>query len=179
VNDEIVHGIPSDRRIEPGDVVTLDVTAEKDGYMADAAVTIAVESATETTRALIACAERAFYTALDAARSGHRVNQIGRAVEHVVKRNGFSVVRHLCGHGIGRSIHEEPSVPNSYDFRARQRLTVGLVLTIEPLITTGSGQPVEAEDGWTIKTADGALAAHYEHTVVITRGRPILLTAAE
>lgn len=176
VNEEVVHGIPSQRVIRAGDLVKLDVTAEKDGYMADAAVTVAVEPVSERKRALVDCARRAFYKALVAARAGNRVKQIGRVVEHEVRHSGFAVVDGLAGHGIGRAIHEDPSVPNYYDPRARARLTSGLVITIEPMITTGSGDAEEAGDGWTIRTADGAFAAHYEQTLVVTKGRPILLT---
>jgi len=178
VNDEVVHGIPSDRRVEKGDLVTLDVTAEKENYMADAAVTIAVPPALDLQLNLVVCAEVSFYKALRVASAGKRVNQIGRVVEYVSRRHGFSVIRGLSGHGIGRTIHEEPSVPNTYEFMLRDRLSDGLVLTVEPMITTGSGKVVEADDGWTIKTADRSLSAHYEHTIIITRGRPIILTAA-
>jgi methionyl aminopeptidase len=112
------------------------------------------------------------------ARAGTRVNEIGRAVEKEVRRHGFSVVRGLCGHGVGRTIHEEPSVPNVFDPRERHVLTEGLVLTIEPMISAGSAEAVGDFNGWTIRTRDGSLAAHYEHTVVITRDRPLILTAA-
>jgi methionyl aminopeptidase len=115
---------------------------------------------------------------MDAARAFHRVAEIGLAVEGEVKRSGFSVVRALCGHGIGKTIHEEPEIPNCGDTRSRQRLTEGLVVTIEPIIAEGSGDVLMSEDGWTIRTADHTLAAHYEHTVVITRTTPILLTVA-
>ena len=116
--------------------------------------------------------------ALKVARAGHLVSEVGRAVEAEVGRYGFSVVRGLGGHGIGRTIHEAPSVPNYYDARQRDVLTEGLVVAIEPIVSAGSGRVVEEPDGWTIKTEDGSLAAHHEHTVVITRGRPVLLTAA-
>jgi methionyl aminopeptidase len=112
------------------------------------------------------------------ARAGARVNEIGRAVESHVRKAGFAVVRDLAGHGIGRLIHEEPSVPNYYDRANNDRLTEGLVITIEPIIAAKSGRVVEERDGWTISTADRSATAHYEHTMVITRGRPILLTAA-
>lgn len=177
VNDEIVHGIPSGRVIRAGDLVKLDVTVEKDGYMADAAITVAVAPVPDDRQALVDCARRAFYKALQVTRAGNRVNQIGRAVEHEVFRSGFAVVQGLAGHGIGRVIHEEPEVPNWYDARARTRLTDGLVITIEPMVTTGSGEAFEDEDGWTIRTTDGALAAHYEQTLVVMKGRPMLLTA--
>lgn len=178
VNDEAVHGIPGDRILAPGDLVKLDTTAEKDGYMADAAITVAVTPSREPARRLAACAQAAFFQAMKAARAGNRVNDIGRAVEAEVKRHGFSVLRDLSGHGIGHSIHEEPSVPNYYDPYSRQILTEGLVLAVEPIIAAGAKRTVTDRDGWTVRTSDGSLAAHFEHTIVITRGRPILLTAA-
>lgn len=179
LNDEAVHGIPSDARVvNAGDLVKLDVTFEKNGFMADAARTVTVEPVSEDARQLTACAERAFRKAMEFARANHRVSEIGRAVEREVRGSGFQVIRELGGHGIGRTIHEEPSVPNFDDPAARQRLTAGLVLTIEPIIAMGSGEPRDSGDGWTVKTADGSLSAHYEHTIVITDGEPMVLTAA-
>lgn len=179
LNDEAVHGIPSHRRtVTAGDLVKLDVTFEKNGFMADAAMTVPVEPASEDARQLTACAERAFRKAIEFARAHHRVNEIGRAVEREVRKSGFQVIRELGGHGIGRTIHEEPSVPNFDDPTAGERLTAGLVLTIEPIIAMGSGEPRDSGDGWTVKTADGGLSAHYEHTLVITGGAPLVLTAA-
>lgn len=178
LNDEAVHGIPShSRTIRPGDLVKLDVTFEKGGYMADAAITVPVGPVSKEARRLSACAERAFQRAMRFARSHHRINEIGRAIEQEVHASGFRVMRELAGHGIGRTIHEPPSVPNYDDRMARQRLTSGLVLTVEPIITTGSGRAISASDGWTVKTADGGLSAHFEHTLVITDSAPILLTA--
>jgi methionyl aminopeptidase len=178
LNDEAVHGIPDDRKVQAGDLVKLDVTFAKNGYMADAAVTVAVEPASVEARRLVSCAQRAFYRAMRVARVKHRVHDIGREVEREVTRSGFSVIRALGGHGIGRTIHEPPSVPNYNDPLALQRLTPGLVLTVEPIITTGKGESVTAGDGWTERTVDGGLSAHFEHTIVITEGAPILLTAA-
>ena len=178
VDDEIVHGIPGARPLRDGAVVKLDVTVEKDGYMTDAAVTVTVGRATESGQALAACARRAFAQAMRVARAGSRVNDIGRVVSREVRRSGFSVVRGLDGHGIGRTIHEEPRVPNVYDPMARRKLTRGLVLAVEPMVTCGSGRVVEAEDGWTVLTADGAPAAHFEQTIVVMDGAPIVLTAA-
>ena len=177
VNDEIVHGIPGDRRLTAGDLVSLDVTVEKGGYVADAARSVVVGEASRTARQLIVAAESALAAALGVARAGVRVNQIGRAVQNEVRRCGFSVVRGLCGHGVGRTIHESPEVPNIYDRSQRDVLTEGLVLTIEPMITAGSSYPVQCADGWTLRTRDGSLAAHCEHTLVITRERPIILAA--
>jgi methionyl aminopeptidase len=178
VNDEIVHGIPGARRIAIGDIVKLDVTVEKDGYIADAARSVVVTPAAAIAHDLATCARAAFQAALTVARAGVRVNEIGRAVEGEVRRRGFSVIKGLCGHGVGRTIHEEPSVPNYYDPFQTDVLTEGLVLTIEPMISAGSTQVVEDDDGWTLRTRDGSLSAHYEHTLVITRGAPIVLTGA-
>lgn len=179
VNDEIVHGIPSKKRVlADGDLVKLDVTVEKDGFMADAAITCAVGRASAKAAKLAACAETAFRKAMAEVRPGKRVCDIGGAVEREVKRAGFSVVRTLTGHGIGRTIHEDPMVPNWYDPTAREWLTDGLVITVEPIIAMGTGESVESDDGWTILTADGSLSAHFEHTLVVTKNGPMLLTAA-
>ncbi len=178
INDEAVHGIPSDTKVRDGDLVKLDVTIEKDGFMADAAETVAVGTVPEESRQLIECAERAFAKAMLVARAGFRVYEIGRAVEREVRRSGFSVIRELGGHGIGRTIHEEPRVPNYADPDADQILTEGLVITVEPIIAAGSGRALLARDGWTVRTADRRPSAHYEHTLVITKKQPILLTAA-
>jgi methionyl aminopeptidase len=178
VNDEVVHGIPGARRLQRGDVVKLDVTLEKDGYMADAARTVVLDGADDRAVRLGACAKAAFHQALTVARAGNQVSAVGQVIETEVRRRGFSVIRDLSGHGIGRTIHEPPSVPNSYDARQEDVLTEGMVVAIEPIVTAGSWRVVEDRDGWTIRTRDGSLAAHHEHTVVITRGAPVLLTAA-
>lgn len=178
VNDEAVHEIPGEREIRAGDIVKLDVTFEKNGYMADAAITVPVEPVSAEARRLAVCAERAFHQAMRVTRAEHRVNEIGRAVEREVRRSGFSVIRALGGHGIGRTIHEPPSVPNYDDFTARERLTPGMVITVEPIIAMGAGRSVTAADGWTERTVDGSPAAHFEHTLVVTKKAPILLTAA-
>jgi len=178
LNDEAVHGVPGPRIVQQGDLVKLDVTVEKNGFMADAAETVAAGEVCEERQQLMACAERAFSKAMLVARAGFRVSEIGRVVEREVRRCGFSVIRDLGGHGIGRTIHEEPRVPNYADPQANQILTEGMVITVEPIIAAGSGRAVVAKDGWTVRTADRRPSAHYEHTLVITRGAPILLTAA-
>ena len=178
VNDEIVHGVPSGRVLRDGDLVKLDVTAEKDGYMADAAVTVGVGKVSPDRAALIDCAGRAFRRAMGVARAGERLSAIGREIEAEVKRSGFAVVRELAGHGIGRTIHEEPTVLNFEDPRDRRRLTEGMVLAVEPIIAMGTGRSETADDGWTIRTVDGAPAAHYEETIIITADVPILVTEA-
>ncbi len=178
VNEEAVHGIPGKRALRNGDLVKLDVTIEKNGFMADAAVTVPVGEVTDERRRLMQCAERAFAKAMLVARAGFRVSDIGRAVEREVRRSGFSVIRDLGGHGIGRTIHEAPRVPNFADPEANQVLTEGLVITVEPIIAAGSGDAFVAPDQWTMITADHRPSAHYEHTLVITKGAPMLLTAA-
>ncbi len=177
LNEEAVHGIPGTRTLRDGDLVKLDVTIEKDGFMADAAITVPVGTVSEENQRLVACAQQAFEKAMLVARAGFRVWEIGRVIEREVRRSGFSVIRDLGGHGIGRTIHEAPRVPNYLDPTANQILTEGLVITIEPIIAAGSGRAVTAKDGWTIRTLDRKPSAHYEHTLVITRGEPILLTA--
>ena len=177
VNDEIVHGIPGPRVLRGGDIVKLDVTAEKGGYVADAARTVVLDGASHASKRLASCAEAAFDAALAVARAGNRVNMIGRAVEDTVRSRGFSVVPSLEGHGVGRTIHEPPNVPNYFNKRQKDVLTEGLVITIEPLIAAGRGHVYQDSDGWTIRTSDGSMTAHHEHTLVITAGEPVVLTA--
>jgi methionyl aminopeptidase len=178
VNEEAVHGVPSDRALLDGDLVKLDVTAELDGYMADAAITVPVGTATGAALRLVATAERALTRALEVARAGARLNEIGRAVQSEVERAGFFVLPRLGGHGIGRTIHEPPSVPNHYVASDETVLTEGLVITIEPIISATTSRVVgPGSDGWTIATADRGLSAHAEHTIVVTRRAPVVLTA--
>lgn len=178
VNDEVVHGIPGARRIQRGDLVSLDVTVEKDGYVADAARSLVVGEGAEVAYRLASCARSAFEAALAIARVGTPVRHISRAVSQEVRRCGFTVIRGLSGHGVGRKIHEEPDVPNEPNPWQRDVLTDGLVLTIEPMISNGSRDVVQDADGWTLRTRDGSLAAHYEHTIAITKDGPVVLTAA-
>jgi methionyl aminopeptidase len=176
VNEQIVHGVPGPRRLEPGDVVKIDVTAELGGYIADSATTVLLPPVSPVGRKLRKCAKAAFERALAVARAGRQVNDIGRAVEGEVRRHGFSVLRNLCGHGVGKTIHEPPEVPNFYDPRSRTPLTDGLVLAVEPMISAEPAQLVTEPDGWTIRTHNRSLTAHYEHTIVIRRGEPLILT---
>lgn len=176
VNEEAVHGVPGDRRLRKGDLVTLDVTAELDGYFADAAITVGVPPLSGEAERLIACAEAAFHRAVRAARAGERLAVLGGKVEAEVKRHGFQVLRDVCGHGIGRSIHEEPSVCNFYDPQERFRLPSGLVIALEPIISATARSTRKASDGWTLVSEDGSLCAHYEHTCVVTRNQPIIVT---
>jgi len=178
VNDEVVHGIPGPRVLRPNDVVKIDVTAELDGYIADAAITVVLPPGTARANGLAQCAEAAFMKAMKVAAARVPVAELGRAVEAEVKRWGYSVVRDLCGHGVGRRLHEEPSVPNFFSPFTRGRLENGMVIALEPIICETPTQVFEDDDGWTIRTATGCLAAHYEHTIVIREGRAEVLTAA-
>jgi methionyl aminopeptidase len=178
VNDEAIHGIPGRRRLREGDLVKLDVTAELDGFYADACVSVPVGRPRPGTTHLVQTAHKALANAMEVARVGAPLNAIGAAVEGTVLLHGYAVCSDLCGHGIGRRIHEYPTVPNYHDPRLSQPLTDGLVLTIEPVISAGTGSVHAARDGWAVHTSDGAMSAHVEHTLVITQGKPLILTAA-
>jgi methionyl aminopeptidase len=177
VNDEVVHGLPGRRVLRPGDVVKIDVTAETNGYIADAATTVVLPDASLGAFQLRDCAISAFVAGLRAARAGRLVSDIGRAVEREVSARGFHVLRELSGHGVGRTIHESPTVPNYFDPFQRDLLTEGLVMTVEPLISERHTRLRECEDGWTLKTANGCLAAHHEHTIIVTNSDPVIVTA--
>jgi methionyl aminopeptidase len=178
VNSDIVHGLPTGRPLAPGDVVSIDVTPFVDGYIADAAVTVAVPPASPVVTRLIECTESAFQAGMVAARAGQPVHAIGRAIETEVKRRGFTVLRELFGHGVGLAIHEEPNVPNYYRAADSGTLREGLVIAVEPMVSSGRSPRVRTRrDGWTLATTDGGLAAHFEHTVMITGDRPLILTA--
>ncbi len=177
VNEEAVHGIPGPRRVEPGDLVKIDVTTELDGYMADACITVAVPPVTQQAQRVVDVARRALDLAIARVRADKLINRIGKAIENEVHRNGMRVLRELGGHGIGTTIHEPPRVESWFDGRDSTRMVEGMVFTIEPIIAQSTELTVTGDDGWTISTADGSLSAQFEHTVVVTRGRPIILTA--
>lgn len=176
VNDETVHGVPGNRVIASGDLVTVDVTAELNGYMADAAVTIALPPVSPLAERLCRCTQSALQKGIANAQAGKKLNRIGQAVEAEVRRHGFTVIRQLTGHGLGKTIHEQPTVPNFYHPRYNQLLPAGLVLAIEPIISSGSEAILTGPDGWTIRTADGSLSAHFEHTVIVTANGPLVIT---
>jgi len=177
VNDEIVHGVPGGRRLLNGDLVKLDVTVEVGGYMGDACETVAVGSVNQESESLMACTKKAFWAGLSAVRPGARAFDIGREVQKTVKAAGYFVVRDLSGHGIGRTIHERPTIPNEFHPQFSDVLSEGLVFTIEPLVAMGTSRTTLLKDGWTIRTRDRSRAAHYEHTVLVTREGARLLTA--
>jgi methionyl aminopeptidase len=177
LNDEAAHGIPGSRVIQPGDLINLDVSAELDGYFGDTGASFGAPPVSLEHQKLLDFTRRALERAVHAARGGRLLNDIGRAVEAEARRGGFNVIRSLTGHGVGRSIHEEPrSVLNFSSPMEKRILKPGMVLTIEPFLTPGHGQIQTGSDGWTLKTADGAPVAQFEHTLVITPGRPIVIT---
>ena len=178
VNDEVVHGIPGARVLRQGDVVKIDVTAELDGYIADAAITVLIPPVTTDAHNLAQCARAAFKRALAVAAARVPIAELGRAVENEVEYWGHSVIRDMCGHGVGRALHEKPSVPNFFSPHTVGRLERGMVIALEPIISATPTAVEEGADGWTIRTVNGCLAAHYEHTIVIQEGRAEILTAA-
>ena len=177
VNDEVIHGIPSERKIlKDGDIVKIDVGARYRGYNGDSARTFAVGKVSDEALKLISVTEQSFYEAMKYARAGNRIGDIGCAVENFVISNGFSVVRDFVGHGVGAELHEEPSVPNYGRAGRGARLYPGMTLAIEPMVNAVVENVKVLKDGWTVKTLDGKLSAHYENSIVITEGDPILLT---
>jgi methionyl aminopeptidase len=178
VNEEVIHGIPSGRRIlKAGDILSIDVGAALDGYFGDSAVTLPVGRVTEEAATLLRATEESLYKAIECVRPGARISDIGHAVQQHVEAFGFSVVREFVGHGIGEKMHEEPQVPNYGDPGRGPRLTEGMVLAIEPMVNAGKAAVKVLADGWTAVTRDGSLSAHFEHTVAVTAGDPWILTA--
>ncbi len=180
VNDEVIHGIPSGRRVlNEGDVISIDVGASLNGYYGDSAVTLPVGKISEQAATLLRVTEESLYKAIEVARAGNRISDIGHAVQKHVEAYGFSVVREFVGHGIGQKMHEEPQVPNYGQPGHGPRLAEGMVLAIEPMVNAGSPAVKVLADGWTAVTRDGSLSAHFEHTVAVTAGEPWILTARE
>ncbi|MBL8270562.1 type I methionyl aminopeptidase [Steroidobacter sp.] len=177
VNDDVAHGIPSSQRVlRAGDLVNIDVSAELNGYWADTGASFAVGEVSHQDKELLKATRQALEDAMEQVTAGAPMNNIGRAVEKRAKRGGFRVIRNLCGHGVGRYIHEEPQVPNTFQPRDRTLLRDGWVITIEPFLTTRATMAVTADDGWTLRTPDGSRGAQFEHTMIVTRGRPIIVT---
>ena len=179
VNAEAAHGVPSHgRSLVEGDLVNIDVSAELDGYWADTGASAPVGRVSTTASRLLDATRLANRDALRVARAGRPLRHIGRAVERRARRHGFEVVANLCGHGVGRHIHEEPSVPNVEDRRDRTVLWEGLVLAVEPFLSVSATSAHTTRDGWTLRSADGSLTAQFEHTIVVTRGEPLVMTAS-
>jgi methionyl aminopeptidase len=180
INDEVIHGIPSERKIlKEGDIVKIDVGARYRGYNGDSARTFPVGKVSEEALKLISVTEGSFYEAMKYAKAGNRIGDIGFAVENFVISNGFSVVRDYVGHGVGKDLHEEPEVPNFGRSGRGARLYPGMTLAIEPMVNIGTHSVKVLSDRWTVKTLDGSLSAHYENSIAITESEPIVLTDAE
>jgi len=176
VNEEVVHGIPGHRKLAAGDIVKVDVGVTKDGLIADGARTFAVGDVRPEVLALVAATERAFWLGAAQAKVGNRVSDIGHAVQTYVEAQGYSVVRDLCGHGVGTNLHEDPSVPNFGRPGQGMRLVTGMTLAIEPMVNMGRYEVETLANGWTVVASDHRPSAHYEHTVLVTAGEPEILT---
>lgn len=179
VNEEIVHGIPGKRLLKDGDVLKIDVTAELNGYIADAARTVLLPGASARARMLRDCARAAFDEALKMVKPGTPVRELGRVVQQEVEARGFAVVRELTGHGVGRKVHEPPEVPNFFSLHTDGVLEEGMVIALEPIISEKPSRVFEERDGWTLRTQNRALAAHFEQTIVIRREGPLVLTVSD
>ena len=180
INDEVIHGIPSARRrLQEGDIVSIDVGVSLNGYFGDSAITLPVGRVSEKTATLLRVTEEALYKAIERARPGGRVSDIGHVVQRHIEAHGFSVVREFVGHGIGQQMHEEPQVPNYGEAGHGPRLAKGMVLAIEPMVNAGKPAVKVLADGWTAVTKDGSPSAHFEHTVAVTADEPWILTARD
>lgn len=176
VNEEAAHGIPGERRLAAGDLVNIDVSAELDGYYADTGGSFVLPPSDEHKDRLCAATLQARDAGIAAARAGQRINAVSRAIERTAQHAGFRVIRNLCSHGVGIALHEEPTIRNYYDPRDTERLHEGQVITVEPFLSTKSRRVRELDDGWTLVGQAGSLFAQYEHTIVVTRGEPIIVT---
>ncbi|MBS1786320.1 MAG: type I methionyl aminopeptidase [Acidobacteria bacterium] len=179
VNDEVVHGIPSERKLREGDIVKIDCGATLDGYVGDAAITVAVGNVSPTVEKLIEITRASLFRAVEKMVPGNRLYDVSYAVQAYVEENGFSVVRDFCGHGIGQQMHEDPQVPNYGRRGTGPKLKSGWVLAIEPMVNLGTHEVQILSDGWTVKTKDGRASCHFEHTIAVTEDGPVVLTALE
>ena len=177
VNDEAAHGIPGKRVLQSGDIVNIDVSAELNGYFADTGATVVVDGAGSFQSRLCNCSQKALEQGIAQAKSRSRLNRIGRAIQNEVEKNGFTVIKNLTGHGIGRRLHEKPDyIPDYYDKWDKRLLKAGMVLAIESFVSSGADHIIEDKNGWTYKTPDRSLVAQFEHTVIVTEQSPIILT---
>jgi methionyl aminopeptidase len=179
VNEQVVHGLAGDRRVEFGDIVSLDVGVVYNGFIGDNARTVAVGGCNVLAQKLMDVTERSLHEGIAQAVAGNRVTDISRAIQTCVESHGFSVVREFVGHGVGRTMHEEPQVPNYVDPRSNQKLRPGMTLAVEPMVNVGGPGVKILKDGWTVVTQDGQLSAHFEHTILVTELKPEILTCPE
>lgn len=177
VNEEVVHGIPGGRKLKSGDIVSVDCGVIWEGFVADSATTIPIGDIDETTAQLLKVTEESLYKGIEQARAGNYVRDISRVVQEWVEKHGFSVVRELVGHGVGREMHEDPQIPNYVTAQRGPRLNEGLVIAIEPMVNVGGCEVQLKRDRWTIETLDRSMSAHFEHTVAVTKNGPEILTA--
>ena len=175
-NDMIVHGIPGPYRLEEGDIVSIDCGAIIEGYHGDAAFTMPIGQVAPAARRLLEVTEASLWAGIAEMEAGHRLHDIGRAVQEVAEKGGFSVVREYTGHGIGTAMHEDPSVPNYWPGHPGPVLKPGMVLAVEPMVNAGRPDTRTLDDGWSVVTADGSLSAHFEHTILVTDDGPEVLT---
>jgi methionyl aminopeptidase len=178
VNDEVVHGLANERQLRFGDIVSVDCGVVYKGFIGDTARTLAVGGCGVAAQRLMDVTQQALVVGIGQAVAGNRVTDISRTIQNYVEGNGYSVVREFVGHGVGRSMHEEPQVPNFVDAKSNQKLRPGMTIAIEPMVNAGRPDVKILKDGWTVVTQDGSLSAHFEHTVLITEGEPEILTCA-
>lgn len=176
IDNEVVHGIPGNRMLKEGEVISIDVGVEKNGYFGDAALSVAVGEISKDYKKLMDATEKSLYLGIEQALPNNKVGDIGAAIQEYVESQGFSVVRDLCGHGVGKFLHEEPQIPNYGKRGTGSLLKNGMTLAIEPMINMGSFRVNVAQDGWTVLTADHKPSAHFEHTIAIIDGKPEILT---
>jgi len=179
VNDQVVHGLAGPRQLHFGDIVSLDVGVIYNGFIGDTARTVAVGGCGVLPQKLMDVTEKSLYEGIAQATPGKRVVDISRAIQNYVESNGFSVVREFVGHGVGRTMHEEPQIPNFVDGKSSPKLRPGMTIAIEPMVNAGQPSVKILNDGWTVVTQDGSLSAHFEHTVLVTEGDPEILTCLE
>jgi len=176
VDDEVVHGIPSGRELKEGEIISLDVGVLKNGFFGDGAISVAVGNVSSEKKKLMEVTEKSLYLGIEEAKVNNRLHDISAAIQNYVELYGFSVVRDLCGHGVGKYLHEEPSIPNYGKRGTGSKLKKGMTLAIEPMVNMGEFGVKTGSDGWTVVTADGLPSAHFEHTVLISNGNPEILT---
>lgn len=179
VNDEVVHGIPSDRKLREGDIIKIDCGATLNGYVGDAAITVAVGDVSPEIEKLMDVTRSSLFRAVEKMIPGNRLYDVSYAVQEYVEENGYSIVRDFCGHGIGQRMHEDPQVPNYGRPGTGPKLKEGWVLAIEPMVNVGTHEVKILSDGWTVKTKDGKASSHFEHTIAVTEDGPVVLTALE
>ena len=178
VDDEVVHGIPGTRTLKNGEIISIDIGVLKNNYYGDAALTVPVGEISPEKMKLLEVTEKSLYLGIEQAVAGNKVHDISNAVQIFVEANGFSIVRDLCGHGVGRYLHEAPSIPNFGKKGTGPKLKNGMTLAIEPMVNAGKYDVVTAQDGWTVLTADGSASAHFEHTILVNNKTPEILTVS-